>query len=462
VTSASDPRTEWLRYPEAEVYITAKLAAFTAATAPAAGLEADLMQTTSSRLIDWVDHLVLADGDTVREQLADLGFELVEAVGPERDTVYHHPRALFPSLVLRTQSAQEPGAVLAAAIQVEDASEFLMTQHLAATIEGTPFSPYRRACAWSVDGREVWVVERRGYAGFHPLEMPGAYVNRYLRLLEAWRTRPRDFDDVRAGMAHTLKLARRLVREMGTDVAAWIAFSAEREHWQRRNRAGAVQKVRQDRLGLGWANHDHHTFRSSREAFPQLIEILETFGFAPRERFYAGAEAGWGAQVMEQPACRFAVFADVDLAPDEVDDDFAHRALPARPQLGTVGLWCALHGESMLSAGLHHLAGRFDFEAVTASLAEWGVPMMQPFSEFSYLRQAFTRGERWQVQEDRLERLVATGQIEHEQAERFGAVGAVGSHLENIQRGEGFKGFNQQMISDIIQRTDPRIEPSAE
>ena len=462
MTSVSHARTEWLRYPEAEAYVTAKLASFTAAAPPAAELEADLMQYTGSRLIDWVDHLVLADGDMVRGQLADLGFELTETIGQEADIVYRHPRALFPSLVLRTESALRPGAVLAAAIQVEDVSEFLMTQHLAATIQGTPLSPYRRACAWSGDGGEIWVIERRGHPGFGPLEMPAAYVERYLRSLEAWRTRPRDFDDVRVGMAHTLKLARQLVSDMGTDVGAWISFSAEREHWQRRNRAGAVQKARQDRLGLGWANHDHHTFRSSREVFPQLIEILETFGFVPRERFYAGAEAGWGAQVMEQPMCSFAVFADVDLAPSEVDDDFAHRALPPRPELGTVGLWCALHGESMLSAGLHHLAGRFDFEAVTASLAEWCVPMMQPFSDMSYLRQAFTRGERWQIQEERVARLLAAGQITREQSKRFAEFGAVGSHLENIQRGEGFKGFNQQMISDIIQRTDPRVEPSAE
>lgn len=84
--------------------------------------------------------------------------------------------------------------------------------------------------------------------------------------------------------------------------------------------------------------------------------------------------------------------------------------------------------------------------------------MMRPFSEFAYLRQAFTRGERWLVAEERLERLVAAGQITPDQRERFAAEGVVGSHLENIQRGEGFKGFNQQMVSDIIRRTDPRIE----
>jgi hypothetical protein len=195
---------------------------------------------------------------------------------------------------------------------------------------------------------------------------------------------------------------------------------------------------------------------SSREAFALLIQILETFGFHPRERFYAGAEAGWGAQVMEQSVCRLAVFADVDLAPDEVEGDFAHRSLPPRQELGTVGLWCALHGESMLGAGLHHLAGRFDFDAATEGLAEWGIGTMRPFSRFAYLRQAFTEGERWEVAPERLGYLVAAGQISDAQQSSFAQGGAMGSHLENIQRGEGFKGFNQQMVSDIIRRTDPR------
>jgi hypothetical protein len=229
-------------------------------------------------------------------------------------------------------------------------------------------------------------------------------------------------------------------------------------YWQDRNRAAQVQKAAQDSLGLGWANHDHHTFRSSRASFPLLIQILETFGFHARERFYAGAEAGWGAQVMEQPTCRIAVFADVDLSPEEVEGDFAHTPLPEREELGTVGLWCALHGDSMLTAGLHHLAGRFDFDAVTAKLAEQDVEMMRPFSDFSYLRQAFTRGEQWPVAPQRLERLVAAGLLDASQQTRFAEGGALGSHLEDIQRAEGFKGFNQTKISDIIRRTDPRAQ----
>jgi hypothetical protein len=456
-----DDRFDWLRFPGGAAFLSDLFGRMTIALPAVRSLAGEFMARTSTHLGDWLDHLVLVDGEAVRAQLADLGFRPEEVPAQSGDTVYHHPGALFPRLLLRSSSVEEPGAVLTAAVQVENVTEFLMMHQVMAEVEGASLSPYRRARVWGASGREFWVVERRGYGGFVPVKVPPDYPQRYLRASEKWSTRPRRWDDTALGMEQTLRLAQSLVSDLGQDAAAWIAFEAERAYWQRRNWAGQVQRSRQDRLGLGWGNHDHHTFRSSREHFSLLIKVLETLGFRPRERFYAGAEAGWGAQVMEQPACRFAVFADVDLSPDEAEGDFAHQGLGSRQELGTVGLWCALHGESLLTAGLHHLAGRLAFDAATDALAERGVELMSPFSEFSYLRQAFTRGERWQVSDDRLEGLVAAGQITSAQRERFASQGAVGSHLENIERAEGFKGFNQQTISDIIRRTDPRAEQRA-
>ncbi len=449
-------RFEWQRYPDAEAFVTRHLSELVAAMPQVRTMSADLLAYGSSRLADWLDHLILVDGSGLRHELAELEFEPEEVPAEPDHVVFHHPSASFPRVLLRKEKTGEPGTAVAAAIQVEDISLLLMAHRLSAIIEGSLVSPYRRASLWRANGREFLAVERRGHSGFVPIDMPPEYPRRYLSAYERWATRPRVFTDARAGMEHTLKLARALARDMGTHTAAWIAFSAERAYWQQRNWAAQVQKARQDRLGLGWANHDHHTFRSSRHVFRLLIEILETFGFRPRERFYAGAQAGWGAQVLEQPVCRFAVFADVDLTPDEVEGDFAHNPLPPRQELGTVGLWCALHGEAILSAGLHHLAVLLDFDAAAEELARQGIDSMRPFSDFPYLRQAFTRGERWQVAPDRLNQLVSSGQIDEQQRASFAAKGAIGSHLENIQRGEGFKGFNQQTISDIIRRTDPR------
>lgn len=47
--------------------------------------------------------------------------------------------------------------------------------------------------------------------------------------------------------------------------------------------------------------------------------------------------------------------------------------------------------------------------------------------------------------------------ITAEQAEVFGREGATGSHLENLQRRGGFKGFNQQSVSAVIAALDPRV-----
>ena len=81
---------------------------------------------------------------------------------------------------------------------------------------------------------------------------------------------------------------------------------------------------------------------------------------------------------------------------------------------------------------------------------------MKPFSDFPFLRQAFTEGERWPVRKERVQKLLAAGFITEGQALLFNNNGAIGSHLENLQRKGGFKGFNQKSVSVIIGATDPR------
>jgi hypothetical protein len=41
-------------------------------------------------------------------------------------------------------------------------------------------------------------------------------------------------------------------------------------------------------------------------------------------------------------------------------------------------------------------------------------------------------------------------------ADQFRQQGGIGSHLENLERNDGFKGFNQTSVSEIISATDPR------
>ncbi|MHC5537966.1 hypothetical protein ACYOEI_07010, partial [Singulisphaera rosea] len=276
---------------------------------------------------------------------------------------------------------------------------------------------------------------------------------------DLWQGRRRRFEDDAEGFDSAESTLARVIELTGsTDLACHLVFEVERDYWMSRNHAARVQKARQDRLGLGWANHDHHTFRCSRRFFPRVIGMFETLGFSLRERYHAGSKAGWGAQILEHPTTGIVIFADLDLAPDEATEDFAHNALPDLSRSNTVGLWVALHGESILDAGMHHLEAQFDFDALReALLAESGIEVMKPFSDFSFLRQAFTTGERWPISRLRADRCLAQGWIDSEQHEKFLRDGGIGSHLENLQRREGFKGFNQSSVSVIIAATDPRL-----
>lgn len=403
-------------------------------------LEHDLKLHTSSLLFDWVDHVVVSSSPSLEKELEESGFVSQHAASTYR--IFAHPGAQLPRVVVRDRDRP----VVGAAVAVDSIADFLMVRGMAGWIEGSPLSPFRRCCV-SQQGVSLWVIERRGTELIEPTYLEH---NPYLEALERWQTRSRD------DLGRTLALASELVNLLGQDLAAWLVLEGERRYWQARNTAGQLQKNRQDRLGMGWGNHDHHTFRSSRAHFSELVRLFEILGFHCRERYYAGKEAGWGAQIMENPRCKLVLFLDVDLAPDELEYDFAHQSMPELQKLGTIGLWCALHGDSILRAGMHHLEAQFLFDTLTEDLGARNVRMMEPFSNFPYLKQAFTEGEVWHVAPDRIEKLLHEGKISHQEAEKFRAYGAVGSHLENLQRREGYKGFNQKNVSIIIKKTDPR------
>ena len=61
------------------------------------------------------------------------------------------------------------------------------------------------------------------------------------------------------------------------------------------------------------------------------------------------------------------------------------------------------------------------------------------------------------VSRQRLDRALSLGWIDADQHTKFLREGAIGSHLENLERREGYKGFNQQAVSTIIAATDPRL-----
>ena len=458
---------QWECQPAAATLVQSLVDKFCAESPTAERWKERLLRETGTRLVDWIDHIAIGEElDTA--ELADAGFTFTEIEGVP---LAEHAGGMFPSLRL-------DGTRFGLGVKVESVDDFLHANKTSnAPVHGASWSRFRSARIASQGDTALWAVERHGYRGFTPSDPSADEVAAILHHEEAFRCRQRRFDDDVEGFDHAMNLAAAAVTDLGIDRACDLFFRAEREYWMSRNRAGRLQRARQDALGLGWGNHDHHTYRSSRECFCRLIELLESLGMRCRERFYAGVEAGWGAQVMEQPACQVMVFADVDLSPDEVAGDFAHGELPTwsrlsetrdsslgetRPRdLGTVGLWCALHGEAVLQAGMHHLEAQFDFEASREQLDANGVQSMDPFTDFSFLRQSFTQSEIWPVEPRRLQAALAAGYITHQQASQFATRGAIGSHLEVLERNDGYKGFNQTGISQIIRRTDPRAQVAA-
>lgn len=437
----------WERQPTAAALCQRLLETFLGKSPAITQLRNRLRDETGNRLLDWVDaYLIPADWITnLPEQLTATGFI------QDEHGAWRHPEGIFPPIVI---ISSEPAKLMFKVESVIDFAKFYSVPN--PHPQGTPGSAYSTLSVAIENGVELVAVERHGWKGFEYSDETNVGIAAVQKHLAEFCDRKRHHKDAAAGFAYTKQLIEAAVEEIGVNRACDLFFFAERTYWQSRNRSAQMQFERQQALGLGWANHDHHTYRSSRDCFHLLIESLELLGFYCRERFYAGVEAGWGAQVLEQSEAGFVIFADVDMTPEEITGDFAHLGLPPKKELGTVGLWCQLHGEAFMEAGMHHLEGQFDYQAARDQLAAVGVESMAPFTNFPFLRQCFTKGEVWPVDPVRISGLLAKGQITPEQAELFRREGAIGSHLEILERNDGYKGFNQTGVSDIISRTDPR------
>ena len=453
-TARREKRFDWPVCYETERLLLGHLEAFLARNRFARQLTERMRTETGTLLFDWIDYLVVPERE--ESALRKAGFiedPLGETGGSE--LALHHPEAMLPRVLIAPRNADAPATI---AIHPESLCDFMAAHGLSGEPEGEPLSRFRRLLVSQDKGTRFEAVERHGYRGFVAAKPRTGQAEAFLKARELWHTRPHVFSEDTDGYRSAHATLDRIIGMVARDLACHVVFDGERAYWQRRNRAAQFQKQRQDRLGLGWGNHDHHTFRSSREHFLDLMRVMEKLGFERRERYYAGAQAGWGAQILEQPVEGIVVFADVDLLPEETEIDFSRAPLPPTPRLGTIGLWVGLHGESFLEAGMHHLEARFDFALVREQLKELSINGMPPFSDLEFLKQAFTEGERWPVRRERAGKLLRGGLITEAQFQKFVSEGAIGSHLETLQRRGGFKGFNQKSVSAIIAATDPRTQ----
>ncbi len=432
----------WTPQPKAEAFVRGLLDRALAGNPEAAKFAEGLLENCAVRLRDLLDHLVV-DAATIAE---------AEAHGWAQGEhgAWHQPLGLFPPLV--------KGTAPTVWFRVENAEDFVRATGAGAAVEGQEHGPVRRVLAFPATGSgyAFGAIARQGYVGFDMPVFEDGLIRAARLHLQNFRARRRQFDTVDLGLEHTEKLVDAAVADLGQHWACAIWLKAEREYWMSRCPAGRLQKALQDAVGIGWSNIDHHTYDGSRRYFRHTIRILEKLGYELREMLYAGHMAGWGSQVLEQPVLGSTIFADVDLAPEELDIDFAHVVLPELEKHRRAGILSILHGESILEGGLNHVAGLYDQKALRALLGRRGLKMMQPFSNFPFLYQELTEGDWAPVEPSRVDALEKGGHLTAKEAEDIRLNGYIAAHLENIERNDGYKGFNKPGIDGVLRALDPR------
>ena len=315
----------WPRCTEAATFFQRQLDTFASANPLLEAMAERFLQEAGVRLLNLVDHWIFPEDATLNQELLACG--MVEMTLAEGDRVWRHPQARLPRVRFKSKLTTPRLSLL-----VEDIPFFAQCNGLELeSCHGDPDSQYQCGHIDLPKG-ELMPITRHGYRGFAPGTLTASDHAKREKARNLFRNRRREGEEAEV-LEHTLQLAERVIAEIGQDLATDVFFETEREYYLSRNAAARWQYAQQQKIGIGWANHDHHTYRCSRSSFRALMRLWQTFGFDNRERFYAGAEAGWGAQVAEHPVSRIILFSDVDMAPEELDLDFTQTGLPPQKTL---------------------------------------------------------------------------------------------------------------------------------
>src|SRR5688572_11455476 len=239
-----EKRFDWPLCYEAENLVLRYLDAFLSQHSFANTLGSRMRDETGTLFIDWVDHLVMPP--PVEPELRKVGYQHehgIETSGGQR--AFWHPEAMLPRVLLDPTAGQNRGPS-SVALRVDSVADFFAIHDLPFHVHGTPMTRYRKAVITQQGGLELAIVERRGYRGYVPIEHAPTTSAALLKAHELWRTRNRspehdNFDE-------TYALLDELVSRVGRDAGCHVVFAEERLFWERRNRAGQVQKRRHDRL----------------------------------------------------------------------------------------------------------------------------------------------------------------------------------------------------------------------
>ena len=126
---------DWETHPELEAFINENVEFFLSHNKFAKELSKRMMDETSTRFIDWIDHMALPEERVNEQVLKNLGLaELNKVDRPEGFRVFKHPRSyLFPILL-----SSEKDTVVA--LKPECIDDFLQALALGIVPEGEPFS----------------------------------------------------------------------------------------------------------------------------------------------------------------------------------------------------------------------------------------------------------------------------------------------------------------------------------
>jgi len=387
---------------------------------PAALHFADLLHARCGvRCLDIVDHLILPGVD----------FEIL-GWSPLGERRWRHSNSSIPDILL--------GEKLGFALRVDDVRQFANAVRGILSDHSTRWIGQRLRLFENSDV----VVDAVDETGWHGLGAPPTtrIVRRAQLHRQLFRTRPRHFKSTEGGIEVTARMLQAAAADVGGAWASALFLCAEREYWASRCEAGYLRFRRQSQFGIGWSNVEYHSYDCSRAHLHASVQLFETLGFRRidvlSETPSAGqdAESGRAALVMEHEALRTVVLLKVDTIAADTMKSLGQIRLCPTTWHGQSGLWCAIHGESILEGGMSHIAARYAAPAVQNFFAQEGVELLPPFSpdDLGFALQ-LSKGDRRAVDPRRVHALERRGYIGRDAAEDFRLNGAIATQFAIVE-----------------------------
>ncbi|MBI5141733.1 MAG: hypothetical protein HZA20_06015 [Nitrospirae bacterium] len=374
-------RFVWEEYPETEAMVASLIREACEKSEEINRVTHQISSRTFSRISDWIESFTLSGA--LMYEIERLGYRLWTTIYGQK--IFIHPRGCFPALRVFPGPVQ---VVRGITLKIESLTVFRHLGGFYGELDGTPGSGYSRILLSDTGGTLLFAAEKNADM-WMPEEMDSSGVQDIMEARELILKRRRAFDRGEDGWKYTERIINRVIGLVGRDRCASMFLDSERRIWEVCCPAAMALKSLHDKLGLGWGNHDHHVFRSSRKNFHHLIAIFELMGFGRRERFLRGADANeWGVQALEQPSIGAVALVELDASRDEMNDEILEGGLDELKTPGVVGKWVGERGESIFGGYMHRLALRYDYDELRRNLPSLGLDISEPYAGAPSVRQA--------------------------------------------------------------------------